>query len=213
MSNLQLFTEPGGNGGGSGEENGAGAGKDPGSNSNTTMSFDDFLKLEGNQSEFDRRVQKAIDTAVTNAQTKWKILTDDKVSEAEKLAQMTKEEKAEYRANKAEKALEDMKRLNARTDMAKEARKMLKEEEINIPDELVMNLVAEDADGTKKAVEAFATMYKEAVKNAVKEALKGNPPKAGNGGNKPTMTKEQILAVKNPSERQKLIAENITLFQ
>ena len=168
MSNLQLFTEPGGNGGGSGEGNGAGAGEGPGSNSNTTMSFDDFLKLEGNQSEFDRRVQKAIDTAVTNAQTKWKTLTDDKVSEAEKLAQMTKEEKAEYRANKAEKALEDMKRLNARTDMAKEARKMLKEEEINIPDELVMNLVAEDADGTKKAVEAFATMYKEAVKDVTK---------------------------------------------
>lgn len=213
MSNLQLFTEPGGNGGGSGEGNGAGAGEDPGSNSNTTMSFDDFLKLEGNQSEFDRRVQKAIDTAVTNAQTKWKTLTDDKVSEAEKLAQMTKEEKAEYRANKSEKALEDMKRLNARTDMAKEARKMLKEEEINIPDELVMNLVAEDADGTKAAVEAFSTMYKEAVQNAVKDALKGKPPKAGNGGDKPPMTKEQILEVKNPSERQKLIAENITLFQ
>lgn len=213
MSNLQLFTEPGGNGGGSGEGNGAGAGEDPGSNSNTTMSFDDFLKLEGNQSEFDRRVQKAIDTAVTNAQTKWKTLTDDKVSEAEKLAQMTKEEKAEYRANKAEKALEDMKRLNARTDMAKEARKMLKEEEINIPDELVMNLVAEDADGTKAAVEAFSTMYREAVQNAVKDALKGKPPKAGNGGDKPPMTKEQILEVKNPSERQKLIAENITLFQ
>lgn len=44
-------------------------------------------------------------------------------------------------------------------------------------------------------------------------ALKGKPPKAGNGGDKPSMTKEQILAVKNPSERQKLIAENITLFQ
>ena len=26
------------------------------------MSFDDFLKGEGNQAEFDRRVQKAIDT-------------------------------------------------------------------------------------------------------------------------------------------------------
>lgn len=88
MSNLQLFTEPGGDGGGSGEGDGAGTGGDPGSNSNTTMSFDDFLKLEGNQSEFDRRVQKAIDTAVTNAQTKWKTLTDDKVSEAEKLAQI-----------------------------------------------------------------------------------------------------------------------------
>ena len=72
MSNLQLFTEPGGDGGGSGEGDGAGTGGDPGSNSNTTMSFDDFLKLEGNQSEFDRRVQKAVNTAVTNAQTKWK---------------------------------------------------------------------------------------------------------------------------------------------
>lgn len=84
MSNLQLFTEPGGDGGGSGEGNGAGAGADPENNGNTTMSFDDFLKLEGNQSEFDRRVQKAVNTAVTNAQTKWKTLTDDKVSEAEK---------------------------------------------------------------------------------------------------------------------------------
>ena len=56
-------------------------------------------------------------------------------------------------------------------------------------------------------------MYKEAVQNAVKDALKGKPPKAGNGGDKPSMTKEQILEVKNPSERQKLIAENITLFQ
>lgn len=213
MSNLQLFTEPGGDGGGSGEGNGAGAGADPENNGNTTMSFDDFLKLEGNQSEFDRRVQKAVNTAVTNAQTKWKTLTDDKVSEAEKLAQMTNEEKANYRAKKAEDALEEMQRQNARSDMAKEARKMLADEDINIPDELVMNLVAEDADGTKAAVEAFATMYKEAVQKAVKDALKGKPPKAGNGGDKPSMTKEQILEVKNPSERQKLIAENITLFQ
>ena len=160
MSNLQLFTEPGGDGGGSGEGDGAGTGGDPGSNSNTTMSFDDFLKLEGNQSEFDRRVQKAIDTAVTNAQTKWKTLTDDKVSEAEKLAQMTNEEKANYRAKKAEDALKEMQRQNARSDMAKEARKMLADEDINIPDELVMNLVAEDADGTKAAVEPFLLCIK-----------------------------------------------------
>ncbi len=93
MSNLQLFTEPGGDGGGSEGGDDAGAGGNPGNNNNTTMSFDEFLALEGNQSEFDRRVQKAVNTAVTNAQTKWKTLTDDKVSEAEKLAQMTNEEK------------------------------------------------------------------------------------------------------------------------
>ena len=109
MSNLQLFTEPGGDGGGSEGGDGAGAGGNPGNNNNTTMSFDEFLALEGNQSEFDRRVQKAVNTAVTNAQTKWKTLTDDKVSEAEKLAQMTNEEKANYRAKKAEDALKSTK--------------------------------------------------------------------------------------------------------
>lgn len=60
MSNLQLFTEPGGDGGGSEGGDGAGAGGNPGNNNNTTMSFDEFLALEGNQSEFDRRVQKAV---------------------------------------------------------------------------------------------------------------------------------------------------------
>ena len=96
MSNLQLFTEPGGNGGGSGEGNGAGAGEDPGNNSNTTMSFDEFSDSWKAISPSSTGVsRKLVDTAVTNAQTKWKTLTDDKVSEAEKLAQMTKEEKAE----------------------------------------------------------------------------------------------------------------------
>ena len=89
---------------------------------------------------------------------------------------------------------------------------MLEEEGINIPDELLGHLVSENAENTKAAVETFSKMYKAAVQAAVKDALKGNPPKAGTGG-KATMTKEQILAVKNPSERQRLIAENITLFQ
>lgn len=212
-NHLQLFTEGDGNGGGSGDGNGAGAGTDPGSNGvNEPMSFDDFLKGEGNQAEFDRRVQKAVNTAVTNAQTKWKALMDDNLSEAEKLAQMTKEEKAEYENNKLKKELEDLKRQNAKSDLAKTARKMLADEEINIPDELLGNLIAEDAEGTKKSVEAFSKMYKDAVQAAVKEALKGKTPRSGTGG-AGTMTKEQILAVKNPSERQRLIAENITLFQ
>ena len=53
---------------------------------------------------------------------------------------------------------------NARSDMAKEARKMLADEDITIPDELVMNLVAEDADGTKAAVEAFQLCIKRSRK-------------------------------------------------
>lgn len=205
---LQLFTE--GDDGGTGDGNGDGSGAEGGNNE--PMSFDDFLAKEGNQAEFDRRVNKAIKTAVTKSEEKWKALTDDKLTEAEKLAKMTKEEKAEYRAKKAEKELEELKKMNARTELAKTARKMLADENINIPDELLGNLVADDADGTKTAVESFAKMYKEAVQAAVKEAIKGKPPKAGTGGGN-TITKEQIMDIKDPIERQKMIRGNINLFQ
>lgn len=197
MSNLQLFADGGGAGSGSGD--------------NGALSFDDFLKGEGNQAEFDRRVQKAVNTAVTKAQEKWEALTNDQLSEAEKLAKMTKEEKAQYQNKKLEKELADLKRQNAITEMAKTARKMLADEEINIPDELLGHLVSESAEDTKAAVEAFSKMYKVAVQAAVKDALRGNPPKGGTGGK--TMTKEQIMAISNPVERQRLIAENIALFQ
>lgn len=209
---LQIFAE--GEGTGTPGEPG---GNDPGAGSGTPtqteepLSFDDFLSQEGNQAEFDRRVQKAINTAVSNAQKKWQAMTDGKVSEAEKLAQMTSEEKAEYRAKKAEQELADLKKQIALGDMAKTARKMLSEENIAVPDEIIMNLVSDDAEKTKSAVESFAKVFKDAVQAAVKEALKGNPPRANNGDTT-TVTREQILAVKDRAERQRLIAENPQLF-
>lgn len=209
MMNLQLFAEGEGDGSGVGDDGGAGAGSGDGGNE---MSFDDFLGQAENRVEFDRRVQKAVNTAVTKAQEKWQALTDDKLSEAEKLAKMTKEEKAEYKNRKLEKELADLKRQNSLSEMSKTARKMLADEEINIPDELLAHLVSESAEDTKTAVEAFTKMYKDAVQAAVKDALKGNTPKGGSGG-KGAVTKEQILAVSNPIERQRLIAENIALFQ
>lgn len=174
------------------------------------ISFDDFLKDPKNKSEFDRRVQEYIKNAVANAQKKWEAVTDDRVSEAEKLTQMTKEEKAEYKAAKLERELNELKRQNALNEMTRVARKMLAEEELNIPDDIISNLVSEDAEKTKEAVEAFAKSFKEAVQAGVKEALKGNAPRASQ--NNSGITKEQILNVKDRAERQKLMAENPELF-
>lgn len=216
MRTLQLFAEGGdggsgvpGNGGGTGGDGGAGSGGEGG---NEPLSFDDFLKQEGNQAEFDRRVQKAIDTAVSNAQKKWKDLHDDKLSEAEKLAKMTNEEKAAYRMSQMEKELNAFKEKDTLAEMSKTARKMLSEEDINIPDELLSHLVSTDAEDTKNTVQAFVKLFKDAVQDAVKDKLKGNPPKRGTGG-KGTVTREQILAIKNPSERQRMIAEHMDLFE
>ena len=49
------------------------------------------------------------------------------------------------------------------------------------------------------------------VKWAVKDALKGNPPKKTS--EPASITKEQIMKVKDPLERQKLINEHMDLFQ
>ena len=212
---LQMFAE-GEGAGAAGEPAGTGAGASAeGAGEGTTqtnepLSFDDFL-AQGGQAEFDRRINKAVQTAVANAQKKWQALTDSKVSEAEKLAQMTSEEKEKYRADKAERELADLKRQIALGDMAKTARKMLSDEQITLPDEIIMNLVSDDAEKTKEAVEGFTKAFKEAVNAAVKEALRGNPPKAGTSGARP-ITREEIMAVKDRAERQKLIAENPQLF-
>ena len=210
---LQLFADGDGNGSNGGASNGndGGDGDTGNSGDNHPMSFDDFLATDGMQAEFDRRTQKAIKTAVDNAQKKWKTLTDSKVSEAEKLAQMTSEEKEKYRADKAERELAELKKDIELRDMAGTARKMLSEEQISVSDDIIRNLVSDDAEKTKTAVQAFASAFKDAVQAGIKEALKGNPPKQGSA--QTGLTKEKIMSIQNRAERQRLIAENADLWR
>ena len=57
-------------------------------------------------------------------------------------------------------------------------------------DDLISVLVCSDAEATKRAVDGFASMFKEAVQAAVVEKLKGGTPKTG--GSSASVTKEQI---------------------
>lgn len=206
---LQIFT-----GDGNGDDEGGASASNGSDGTNGSgggvLSFDDFLKQEGNQAEFDRRINKAIQTAVSNAQKKWDLLTSDKVSEAERLAQMTAEQKATYRADKAEKDLAELKRQISLQDMARTARKMLSDQHISMPDDIIMALVSEEAGKTKESVEAFAKSFKEAVQDGVKEALRGNPPKATRSDKQ--VTRDEILKIKDAETRRRLIAENSHLF-
>ena len=72
------------------------------------------------------------------------------------------------------------------------------------------NIVYEDAEKTKESVEAFKRMYKAAVQDGIKKQLTGRAPSKGSSN---SITKEQILEVKDPAERQRLIAENMSLFR
>ena len=130
------------------------------------FTHDDFNRLFNQKyAELEQKKQKEID-------------------EAKKLAEMNAEEKANYKAKQeAEKAaelqkeLDEYKRKDALAEMSKTARKMLSDEGINIPDDLLAVLVTTEAEGTKTAVEGFAKLFKAAVEDAVKEKARGTTPK------------------------------------
>lgn len=140
----------------------------------------------------------------------WQKQQEKKVSEAERLSKMTAEEKAAEKLKALEDKLHGYEVAAARAEMTKQARAMLQDKNIMIGDELLANLIADDADGTKASVESFISLFNAAVEKAVKDALKSESPKAGSA---PTgMTKEQILAIPNRAERQRLMKEHKELF-
>lgn len=164
--NLQFFAEP---------ENGTGSEDGDGGGSGTEqMSFDDFLKGEGNQAEFDRRMNKAIETAVKNAQDKWQLMTDDKVSEAEKLAKMNKEEKAAYMLQKEKNELSAREAAVTRKELMAEAKGTLAEKKL--PVSLAEILDYKDAETCKTSIETVEKAFQEAVQAAVEQKLKGGTP-------------------------------------
>lgn len=179
LRKLQLFAEGGDPAAGSGGGDPNGSGEPPAGSVSEPMSFDDFLKQKGNQAEFDKRVNKAIETAVGKAKEQWELETNDKLTEAEKLARMTKEQKAEYKAQQMEKELNKLKAEKARTELAATARKMLSDENIAVPDSLLTYIVGEDAEKTKAAVEDFVKLFNGAVSEEVKKSARQTTPKEG----------------------------------
>ena len=86
-----------------------------------TQTFDDVLANKEFQAEFDRRMQKAVQTHETKLKEKWKMEQDNQKSEAERLAQMNETEKLQYKLKKQEEANQEIqKKLDAR-DLKDEA--------------------------------------------------------------------------------------------
>ena len=194
----QIFAEDGGNDGN--DDKGA-KGGEPGADDKG-----------GNDNEDTKKYSDAeVDEIINKKFAKWQKEQEKKISEAEKLAGMNAQEKAEHERDTLQKELDELKRANSIAEMEKTARTMLHDDGVNVPDEVVSSLIADDADNTKAKVEAFSKAFKEAVQTAVKDALKGKAPATGKGGS--TLTKADILKITNRAERQKAIAEHIELFQ
>lgn len=152
-----------------------------------------------------------LDRIINQKFAAWQKQQEKKISEAERLGQMTEAEKAAERMKVLEDKIHSYEVAAAKGEMTKQARAILQDANIHASDEIISNLVAEDAETTKAAVENFAALFNDAVEKAVKEKLKSEPPKSGSRSS--GLTKAQIMAIPNTKERQRAIAENLELFQ
>ena len=176
-----------------------------------TQSTEGQDNQEKDKSSEKKYSDKDLDAILDKRFARWKADQEKEKAEAKRLAEMNAQERAEAERDKVQKELDELKAKNAIAEMTNEARKMCAEHDINVGEELLSVLVNQDADKTKKAVDAFVKMFESEVEKAVKEKLKGNGPKRG-GSNK-GVTRESILSITDPMERQRMIAENMDLFQ
>lgn len=190
--NIQLFA--GEDGGNDGDGAGDDAGNDDGEGDNNgddgtddkpkDMSFDDFLATGQNQAEFDRRMKKALDKAVSKARKAWEAQADESTSEAERLAKMNEAEKAQYKATKKEKELADREAKLLHRELIAEAKSMLSDKGLDPSLAETIVHAGMDAEAVEGVVKTLEESFRQSNEAAVKNALKGGkPPKKTEAGN------------------------------
>ena len=136
------------------------------------LSFDEILGDKTYQAEFDRRVQKALETA----KVKWETEEQTKRTEAEKLAKMDAEQKAKYELKKANEERDSaIAKLNA-YELKNTAIKIAQEKGLDIS-------LLEDIDFSKQTAETITTIidakkviFDKALEKAIKDRFKEKSP-------------------------------------
>lgn len=156
--------------------------------------------------------QEEVDQILKDRLAREKKSKEDAVKEAEKLAKMNKDQKAEYEREQMQKELDAYKAKEARNEMKKHAGDVFKQNEITPNDELLEIVTADTADQTQANVHAFNEVLNSMVKEQVQAKLYQGTPKNysnGSGG----VTRESIEQIKDDSARQQAIAQNMHLFK
>lgn len=159
--------------------------------------------------EQQKKINEILERRVAQEKKKADEYAREKAEEAAKLAKMNKDQKAEYELEKIRKENEELRAEKQMNAMRSEARSMFEDKNIKANDELLDFVVKEDAESTKKNVESFVDLLDGMVKAQVKEALRQDSPKTFKSTG---LSKEDILSIKDDSQRQMAIAQNRQLF-
>ena len=100
---------------------------------------------------------------------------DKAVTEAQKLAKMSADERAEHERQELQKKLAEREAEITKRELRAEAKSQLSDK--GLPVELAEVLPYTDADTTNAALVAVEKVFRQAVEKGVTERLKGNAPK------------------------------------
>lgn len=158
------------------------------------FSRDDVAKMmAAEKAKWEKDQEQRIETAKNEAARLAKLSKDEREKEEEK-SRLADIEKREAALRIGELRIETITQL----------------EQNGVPVEFCDMVLTDDADQIKSNIENVKKVFDEVVEKKVDERLKQSTPKAT--GSAAGMTKAEIMAVKDSTERQKLIAENRGLF-
>ena len=161
------------------------------------------------QDELDHIVQERVKRAVAKAQKDAEDKIKQAQSEGERLAKLTKDERAKEEEAKRLADLEAREKAIAVKELRIETQSLLSDE--GLPIEFLDVVMADTAESVKENIASIRKVFDEAVEKRVNERLTQDKPRRGATAG--AMTKAEIMAVQDASERQKLIAENLELFR
>ena len=161
------------------------------------------------QDELNHIVQERVQRAVAKAQKDAEDKIKQAQSEGERLAKLTKDERAKEEEAKRLADLEAREKAIAVKELRIETQSLLSDE--GLPIEFLDVVMADTAESVKENIASIRKVFDEAVEKRVNERLTQDKPRRGATAG--AMSKAEIMAVQDVNERQKLIAENLELFR
>ena len=183
----------------------------------TTEEIEETKEKKAENKEPEKKYSdEQVDEIIKEKKAKWQKQQDEKIKELEearKLEKMNEDEKLKYELDKYKRELEEYKQRETQSAMAKVAKNMLIEEGFNISDDLVNNLITDEAETTKENVKDFARMLKDLVEKEVNERLKGKSPEVKKTGVKSSQgQRSEILGIRDAVKRREAMLKHPELF-
>lgn len=136
-----------------------------------------------------------------------------KAQEPKKLTDINEIETLKSELQETQKALQELTTQHIKTELRAKASDILNSNGIKPNDKMLDILVADNAETTHDNIKAFTDLLKTQAVDIVKVQMKGATPVSTTANVTKTVTKAEIMAIKDVNERQKMIAENLHLFK